>query len=92
MRKIRTSETACPWCGYLLDGCANPYDLASPNSGDLSVCIKCAGLLELDRNLCPQKLELHTLLQIYLKEPQAYEMLIQLQKDTKSFNESREKE
>lgn len=89
MRKVRTPETSCPYCGHTLSGCANPHDLASPSSGDLSVCINCAGLLELNRSLQPQKLELHVLLRVQMESPECYNKLIQLQEDIKSFNLNR---
>lgn len=48
----RIPESNCPWCGHIIDGATHPDDDSKmPSPGDVSACIRCAGLLEFDANL-----------------------------------------
>jgi hypothetical protein len=48
--------TPCPWCGTELNAAAGISDKANtPTPGDLSICIKCAGMLCFADDLIPQK-------------------------------------
>ena len=39
------TATACPYCGYYLDAATAVEDQGRPEEGDLSVCLKCTGVL-----------------------------------------------
>ena len=42
----------CPKCGLLCDAVSDPEDPDSkPQQGDISICFKCAAILEFDKNL-----------------------------------------
>ncbi len=78
MRTLRMPGTSCPWCNHTLDACST-FGLDSPNAGDLSVCVKCAGLLIFDKQLIAQKLEPAQLLEIATEDYVAYQSVISLQ-------------
>lgn len=42
----------CPKCGLLCDAVSDPEGSDSkPQQGDISICFKCAAILEFDKNL-----------------------------------------
>ena len=42
----RTKENQCPYCGYKIDAASDIADEKNtPKKGDVSICIKCAGLM-----------------------------------------------
>jgi hypothetical protein len=53
MTTTETKPDACPFCGHWLDrlwaGPGNPE--ATPRPGDVTICIKCGGLMILDPDL-----------------------------------------
>ncbi len=71
MRKTRMPESVCPYCRKTLNGAAS-LDLASPSSGDLTVCFGCARFLQFDKNLMLAKVEESEIDQIKQKEPELY--------------------
>lgn len=48
-------KALCPWCGHRLDGATGIDTDARPEVGDLSVCIRCGGLIEFGIGLVPQR-------------------------------------
>jgi hypothetical protein len=45
MKDFRMQPAACPHCGAVHDGAASAEGNDRPQAGDVSVCIKCAGLM-----------------------------------------------
>lgn len=41
----------CPWCGAESDRAGNVNDTGSPESGDVSICLRCASSLQFDENM-----------------------------------------
>ena len=41
----------CPVCEHQLDGFTNPHEEEHPLPGDVSVCLKCATVLQFDESL-----------------------------------------
>jgi hypothetical protein len=65
----RLKASPCPCCGYELDAATAAFEDVRPAQGDLTVCIKCAALLEFthDMRYAPadtRKLALETLEQL----------------------------
>ena len=50
------AETDCPYCGYRLDDASAVEGQATPKPEDLSVCLKCGGVMEFDAQLLPRVL------------------------------------
>ncbi len=90
-RTIHTPENSCPYCNHVLDACSPPGGLDSPSPGDLSVCIKCGGLLELKKDLTVQALEEGKLLQFRFADPKGFATLMQLRNGILSLQKNRVK-
>lgn len=41
MNEMRVSPRPCPWCGTVHDGLVGMSSAATPNPGDVSLCIEC---------------------------------------------------
>lgn len=57
---VNLEEDHCPKCGCLINASTGIEDENQmPSKGDISICIKCASILEFDENLklklCPQE-------------------------------------
>jgi len=75
----RIPEASCPWCGHLVDGAENPGDANKmPSPGDVSACVRCAGLLEFDKDLKLVKLPDATLDAMRFNDFGAYMQLMHI--------------
>lgn len=46
--ETRLTPSTCVDCGYMLDTCSGEAD---PKPGDITICIRCAGINAFDKNL-----------------------------------------
>ena len=65
----RLKPSPCPSCGYEMDAATAAFEDVRPKPGDVSVCLKCAALLEFaeDMTFAPAntgRLDLETLEQL----------------------------
>lgn len=51
----RLPAAICPWCRTPFDAATGALGRAHPKVGDLSVCIRCGGLIEFGIGLVPQR-------------------------------------
>lgn len=85
-RRFRTPEAGCPHCRQVLDALANPLSLHSPSPGDLSVCLVCGGLLELNADLTVKALDAATLLVVQREDPAAYAQLLRMSAQARALH------
>lgn len=78
MRTLRTPESACPHCGKKLDAATSP-DLASPDPGDITICLGCTAILKFDEKLMIVAIEQPELEQIQREDPEGYAQILYAQ-------------
>lgn len=78
MRQFAMPESTCPHCQLSLNRCTDPSGLDSPNPGDVSICICCAGLLKYGPNLELQKLEEIELNKMATENPDGFLQLMRI--------------
>lgn len=76
MRKTtRTPIVHCPQCNHAFNAATNVDGIASPNPGDLSVCIGCGCALEFGQGYSLKALSAAELEQIRQEDPEAFATL-----------------
>lgn len=80
-------NSSCPWCGQEMNMTGTPFGSNAPNAGDLSICIRCAGILELDADWRLQKFEQDKLSQLALTDPDTYTQLMEVQAAIREVNQ-----
>ena len=84
MRSTRLSEDVkCPSCGEIIDGATCPFHDATPNPGDLSVCVYCLHWLRFNNDLTLRSMDQDDINKL---KPIEFQQLMEL---TKSLLESR---
>lgn len=84
MDEYRLPEISCPACGHLLDAAANLMGNPAPHIGTMTVCIYCSAVLRFCKENQLQKISNDELVELALKNPRVFSLLVKVQNACKS--------